>query len=139
MLVERGLALFFFLGSAAYLYGATGLAMGSLSAPKAGFLPIVVGAIALALSAFDLVKTLPAAHGEPQQTSYTKALAGVAVLAAYILALPFFGFLASTTICTFLLLKIAGARGYVVPAIISVLLAGATQFGFGTLLNLQLP
>jgi hypothetical protein len=139
MLVERGLALFFFIGSAAYLYGATGLAMGTLSAPKAGFLPTVVGVMALALSAADIVKTLRAAADGPPDTNFAKALSGVAILAMYILALPFLGFLASTTICTFVLLKIAGTRGSVVPAIISVLLAGATQFGFGTLLNLQLP
>jgi hypothetical protein len=139
MLVERGLSFLFFIGSAAYLYGATGLAMGTLAAPKAGFLPTVIGVLGVALSGFDLVRTLRHPTAEPQETSYGKSLGFAAILAAYIVALPFAGFLACTVVCTFLLLKISGARGLVVPAIISVALAAATQFGFGTLLNLQLP
>jgi hypothetical protein len=139
MLVERGLALLFFFGSAAYLFGATGLAMGTLSAPKAGFLPTVVGVLALVLSGLDLARTLYRSSASPQETDYAKALGFAAILAGYIVALSFVGFLASTIVCTFLLLKIAGVRGSVVPAGLSVGLAAAIQVGFGMLLNLQLP
>jgi NO-binding membrane sensor protein with MHYT domain len=139
MLVERGLALFFFVGSAAYLYGATGLAIGSLAMPKAGFLPTIVGALAVLISGIDLVMTLRAAPRPAGEDNFTRAAVAVVLLVTYVAALPFTGFLAATIVCTFLLLKIAGTSGYWLPALLSVVLAAIVQVGFGTLLNLQLP
>lgn len=139
MLVERGLALFFFLGSAAYLYGATGLAMGNLATPKAGFLPTIVGTLAVLISGLDVVLTLRAAPRAMEENNLAKAGIAVVILVAYVIALPFTGFLPATVVCTFLLLKIAGTAGYWLPALLSIALAGIVQVGFGTLLNLQLP
>jgi hypothetical protein len=139
MLVERGLALFFFLGSAAYLYGATGLAMGNLATPKAGFLPTIVGTLAVLISGIDVVMTLRATPRPVEENNLAKAAVAVVILIAYVVALPYAGFLPATVVCTFLLLKIGGTAGYWLPAVLSVALAGIIQIGFGTLLNLQLP
>jgi hypothetical protein len=138
-MVERGLAIFFFALSAAYLHQAADLSIGSLAAPKSGFVPWLVGLAAVLLTGINLVRTMVAASAGEVETNYGRAAAFTAAMAAYVVALPLLGFASTTVACTFLLLKISGAQGFVVPALLSGALAGGVSVGFGTLLNLPLP
>lgn len=139
MTIERGLSVFFLVVSIAYLYAATGFSFGSLASPRAGFLPQIVGGLAVLLTFIDFIGTARRAPGEQERSRLVIAAGFVGVMALYVVALPLVGFPVSTTLCTFALLKVGGTRGYIVPAIISVCLSGGVWLAFQQLLNLQLP
>lgn len=139
MTIERGLTVFFLIVSTAYLYASLGFSTGSLSAPKSGFTPQVVGMLAVFLCLVDLIATFrrSPAPGEPSRLLVAAAFIGGMVL--YVVMLPLVGFLVATIVCAFLLLKFSGVSGYLLPAAISAALSGAVWVGFGMLLNIRLP
>ena len=139
MLLDKSLALFFFLFSAVYLYTATGYSFGALSAPHAGFLPHVVGAAGIALTGINLLRVFFTSETAGYETRFVRAVFFCAGMAAYVAALPVVGFATATFALTFYLLKVSEARGWLSPLLIAAATAAGIYVGFAQLLNVPLP
>jgi len=138
---QRIVALVLFTFCVAYLYGAWKLSFGSVTAPKAGFVPILAGLGGVALGAINLARSLYAGthveNGEP--TDLKRAGAFTLGLAGYTVLLGVAGFMAATLLTALYLLKLGGMRGWLKPVLISGLLAIGLDVLFEQLLKLPLP
>ena len=106
------LAALLFIGSAVYLANAWDLSFGSWRAPRAGFLPIIVGTIGTVLAAANLVGTAlaPEIEADIGDAPWRAALFAAA-LAAFVPALALMGYVPATFAILLALLKIHGAGG----------------------------
>jgi hypothetical protein len=116
---------------------------GMLARPKAGFLPNLVGYLALFLCVLDCGfnwkrKLEP---GEKVIDKYTvlNILLVLAVTFIYIYLLGKIGYPAATTAYLFFLFKVARTRGYVLPAGLAIAVVGVFYFCFSVLLGVGLP
>jgi hypothetical protein len=139
-MIQRIVAIVLFGFCAAYTYGATHLSMGALTAPKAGFVPVIIGVCGTLLSGVLAVQSLMTpAGGLPAETHPGRALLFVAGLFGYAALLGFAGFLPATFLGTLFLLKISGVAGWPLPLIIAgggaVLLDGLFEY----VLEISLP
>jgi len=126
--------------AALYLYASLGLSFGAWSNPRAGFMPRIVGISGAALAAANLLIVIlqerqTADFGEKPM----RAVFFVLGLIAYVPALEFITFIPATGLLLLYLVKIYGAKGWVLPIGISALTAVGVFFLFSRLLQLPLP
>lgn len=139
-MVGRCLAFVFFAASAAYLYSATAFNLGTLSAPKAGFVPLLAGSGAVLLTGINFIQTWRTADGEDiGELNLPKAMLFAAGLAGYVALMGFVGFLPATLVATLFMLKVARNPGWLMPALVSAGVSAGLTVVFGTLLQVQLP
>jgi putative tricarboxylic transport membrane protein len=135
---EVALALVFAALGALWLARASGMPIWEGFAPDSGFLPLIYGALLLALSLAVLVQIARAPAPAPAG-SIRKPLVVLAALAAAVAALPFAGF----AISVFALLLFLYARVERLPLATSLLVSGATTAAlyliFRTWLGVPLP
>lgn len=141
--VQLAVALALLAGCSLYLYAATGFSFGIWSSPRAGFVPTIAGCLGVALALGNLVRVLCAAKPDEVDlgASPKRALAFLAVLAAYAALLTMLGFLVATFAATLALLIVSQGRAR--RAVLALAIAGAFAVGiwllFGSVLNLPLP
>ena len=126
--------------TAGYLFFAFGYSFGSWSNPRSGFLPRIAGVLGTGLATINLVST---AFRRPTDCDLgqmpLRALGVAAVLAAYPIGLNFIGYLASTGIVTLLLVKLFGARKWLLPLIVALVTSIGTYLLFARVLELRVP
>lgn len=143
-MVEKYLSGFFLLLCAVYCYFAMDMSFGTFAKPKSGFMPIIVGVLAVVLSAVNFYQTMKKktqTDGEGSVDAYTfrnlaVVLAGTAV---FIFLLDAVGYLIASVLYLFFLMKVTRTKGWVKPGVISLGVALGLYFCFGTLLGVALP
>lgn len=139
-MIEKIITLLFLLGSSAYLYSAQQLAFGTLSAPKSGFLPHLAGSAAVLLSLLLLVKQVRSKDtAKCEKVDWTKFIFIIIGLVFYITILSSIGYLTSTFILLFYLLKVTDTSGWVNPLLIAIISSAACYLVFGRYLAVPLP
>lgn len=138
--IELTFALVLLLGCSIYAVVASQFSFGTLSSPKAGFLPIIVGWTAVLLAFLNFVQTFIARKGlRTPATSIGKAVVFCAGLAGYVVLWPAIGFLPATFLVSLFLLKVSDVRGWFVPVVISAALPGVLFVAFSYFLQISLP
>ncbi|WP_312338678.1 tripartite tricarboxylate transporter TctB family protein [Anaerospora hongkongensis] len=139
-MIEKIITLLFLLGSSAYLYAAQQLAFGTLSSPKSGFLPHLAGSAAVLLSALLLVRQARSNKAIPcEKADWTKFIFIIIGFIFYIVVLSSIGYLLSTFILLFYLLKVTDTSGWIQPLLIAVISSAACYLVFGRYLAVPLP
>lgn len=139
-MTEKIITGFFLLGSVAYLYFAKQLTFGSLQSPHSGFLPILIGIIALVVSLLLMFKQFQ----EKTSTSsnnidWTKFIFILIGLLFYVTLFNIIGYLAATFIFLFYLFKIADTKGWVFPFTMAACSSVTFYFLFKYYLAVTLP
>jgi len=139
-MIEKIITLLFLLGSSAYLYSAQQLTFGTLSSPKSGFLPHLAGSAAVLLSLLLLVRQARSKTAIPcEKADWTKFLFIIIGFSFYIAVLSSIGYLLSTFIFLFYLLKVTDTSGWRQPLLIAVISSAACYLVFGRYLAVPLP
>ncbi len=122
--------------------------MGSANTLSARVVPISVGAMMLIAAIAVLIEQLRGKFGEPDggedidldaSTSWITVLIVIAAFLSLMFTIPLLGWPIAVTIL-FLATSLAlGAKGWIKPLIVGVMLGALTQFLFGMLLGLSLP
>lgn len=127
-----------------YSYSAVDQGVGSLTNPGAGFFPVVIGVMIVAISAVLLIQHLPKFKlhrqaGKGDGTEYIRpllyVLGGVAV---YVLLLPIVHYPVATLLLCAFLMWVCGMRRWIHVGGYSTLISLALYFAF-TYLQVSLP
>ncbi|MFV0412395.1 MAG: tripartite tricarboxylate transporter TctB family protein [Oscillospiraceae bacterium] len=125
-----------------YLAVSYTLSFGTFSAPKAGFLPRIIGWIATAITAYLFIQSM-AGKGDAKnvklEIDWKRFVLLVGALVLYILLLKPVGYLISSAAALFAVLKIAKVKGWVLPGAIAVIASAAFYIIFKTFLSIPLP
>nr|WP_249730142.1 tripartite tricarboxylate transporter TctB family protein [Chelatococcus sp. YT9] len=141
--VQLCVALALLAGCSLYLYAALGFSFGTWRSPRAGFMPTIVGFLGVALAVGNLIRVLRSVtlDGVDLGLAPVRALAFLAILAAYAAMLSRLGFLPSTFAATLALLLVGQTRAG--SKLMALVIASAFSIGawllFGRILNLPLP
>lgn len=133
---------FLLLLSLFYTVNARQYSFGRPAAPKTGFLPQLIGYCAVAVSAYLFIQSLRGKGdaGNVKLNCDGRRLAGlIGVMAAYILVFKSVGYLLSTVILLFIVMKIGRVKGWKVPAAVSVITSGCFYLIFKVFLSVPLP
>ena len=127
-----------------FMGGGVRMGLGPLNAPGPGFFPAVIGGVLSSLSA-ALFVTAARRQGPPekknfwkQEGSWAKILPSLLSLVFYLAFLDFLGYLLTTSLFIFFLLKFVGKKGWG-PSILMALIVSASSYalfrmGLGVLL-----
>lgn len=126
-----------------YLAGALLYPMGSVTNPGPGFFPLVVGIVWSILSGAVVFQRREGGAGakgknlkiSPEARRAVTLVAGVAV---FILVLPLIGYLVSSMLLTFLLMKVLGTGGLARPALYSAAWGVATYLLFIVIMKIPI-
>lgn len=137
VIVAAGLLAF----AALYLSSALGLSFGSWNNPKAGFLPRIAGILGVVLAAANLLMVVlkERSRGAGFGATPLRALFFALGLIAYVPALQWLSFIPATGILMLYLVKVYGAKGWLVPVAVSAATTGLVYVLFRFLLQLPLP
>jgi putative tricarboxylic transport membrane protein len=129
-----------------FVIGGVKMGLGPPNAPGAGFFPIVIGGIFSTLSLALLIKTAlgRTRTGEKQRfwkanDSWTKVTLVLLSLIMFMLLLEFLGYLATTIVFIFFLLKFVGKKGWSASIIMAVLVSLCSYALFKMALGVSLP
>ena len=120
----------------------------SASGIGAGFMPIVVGSLLLALSVALAVQLARGRHGEPEQaegdvdvsrTHWVALAIAAAGLLFFLFTVEPLGFIPATTVMFFLISLAMGSRRYLIALVIALVTACIIFFSFTKLLSIDLP
>lgn len=122
------------------------MGLGPLNAPGAGFFPAVIGGIFSALSVALLITTAlgKIRAGEKQRfwkekKSWVKISRALLSLIFYMIFLEFFGYIITTMIFVFFLLKFVGKKGWMISIVMAVLVSLGSYALFKMALGVSLP
>ena len=125
--------------------GGLKMGLGPLNAPGPGFFPAVIGGILSSLSAALLV-TASRSKASPargsfwkQKGSWVKILPSLLSLLFYLAFLDFLGYLLTTSLFIFFLLKFVGKKGWGASILIAVIVAAGSYAMFRMGLGVLLP
>ena len=139
-MAEKLLSVFFLVISFGYVYYAGNLSFGNFMAPKAGFLPLIAGSIAICLALTIVIKSWPVKDtGNTGNVNWRKLIFIIIGLAAYIILITVVGYLTATFIILFYLLKITETPGWLAPGLYSAGIALSFYFVLEKLLGSKLP
>ncbi|MBP2629566.1 MAG: hypothetical protein H6Q70_194 [Firmicutes bacterium] len=139
-MTEKIITGLFLLGSVAYLYFAGQLTFGSLQSPHSGFLPILVGIIALVVSILIMFKQLQTkTSSSSNSVDWTKFIFILIGLLFYITVFNIIGYLTTTFIFLFYLFKIADTTGWFLPFTMAACSSTAFYLLFKYYLAVTLP
>lgn len=138
------IAIFFLVLSMIYTDDAFSLAFGSIMAPKAGFMPVIAGSIAIMLALVLIISALfrkgCKETGNANADSNGRKLIFLIIgLLVYLIIFHFLGYRAATFISLFYLLKVTETAGWVYPCFFSAGIAVSFYFLFSELLGTNLP
>jgi hypothetical protein len=131
-----------FLLSLTYFLFARSLKFGSLSAPKVGFMPQLIGGVAVVVSGVLFVEALMGKGDKKEvklDTDMKSLVLVILSIAAYILTLDILGYLVSSSLLLLAIFTIGGVKGWVRRIIISLISSGAFYVIFKVLLDIPLP
>ena len=136
-MVETRITGFFLIISIIYTYNACSLSFGSLMAPKAGFLPVISGSLAVAVT---LVQLMLCMRNKSEGCIHLRKLVFIIIgMIVYILLLKLAGYVFAVFISLLYLLKMTETEGWVFPCLFSVGTAVGFYVLFGILLGSNLP
>lgn len=133
---------FLLLLSLFYTVNARQYSFGRPTAPKTGFLPQLVGYCAVAVSAYLFIQSLRGKGdaGNVKLNCDSRRLVGlIGAMAGYILVFKSAGYLFSTVVLLFIVMKIGRVKGWKVPAAVSVITSFGFYLIFKVLLSVPLP
>ena len=129
-----------FLVSLVYLLQAKDLRFGTLTSPGVGFLPMIAGTGAAILSLIVFLSGLrKRVQGKDSPVEWKKLGLFLAGLILYVPALETIGYALSTFALMLYLLKVSGAKGWVVPVLVGAGVSFGIYYGFTSLLGVPLP
>ncbi len=119
------------------------LGLGSVRQPGAGLFPFVAGVIILAADAVLIVASLRARADAPQfpfgRVAFGRIAALIAVMAGWILAMPYLGYVVVTFLGVCALARLFGLTGWRQPLLLAAFTALTVYVMFDWLLFLDLP
>jgi hypothetical protein len=127
-----------------YLYFVRQMDVGTVLEPGPGFMPAVVGIMALGTSFLIFLGSLKRPAGEkplkeaPNEGKWRLAVL-VAAIAAFIPLFNILGSIVSIFVIVFLLNRILGAKGWLQPLVLALICAAATWGVFVLALDVPLP
>ncbi|OAM72990.1 tripartite tricarboxylate transporter TctB family protein [Devosia elaeis] len=143
--IEKAVAGLILVACAFYCFHALGLNFGSLSNPRSGFMPSVIGVSATVLAAVNLVLTLRkhrmAEADEVALDRYTalNLLMALAGTIAFLVLLDLAGYVVASALYLLFLTKLTRSPGWLVPMAVSIGATGFFYFCFVMLLGVTLP
>lgn len=143
--VEKAIAGLILLACAFYCFHALNLNFGSLSNPRSGFLPSVIGVAGTVLAAVNLVLTLrkhrtaDAEEGALDRYTALNLLLALAGTIAFLILLDVAGYFVASALYLLFLTKLTRSPGWLVPVAVSLGATGFFYFCFVTLLGVTLP
>ncbi|WP_338823353.1 hypothetical protein MHOCP_15700 [Moorella humiferrea] len=146
-MIEIGMAIFFVILSVIYTVFARDYSFGTFYAPKAGFMPIIVGTTATILAIINLfMTTAKYRHRQTKErevllTRYQikKIFLYSLGLVIYVVLLKTVGFLTATFLATLYLIKVAGGKNWRLPIIVAIGVSVGFYSIFQYLLRVMLP
>lgn len=118
------------------------LPFGSFQKPKAGFIPTVFSVLWVFFGAISFVVELFKEDKVPsklENINWVRFILYVVDCLLYMLFLKVGGFIFSTAICLYLLIKISGLKGQIKPILVSVIFSVGFWAIFTFAMNVKLP
>jgi putative tricarboxylic transport membrane protein len=135
----------FFIGLG-FIAGGIKMGLGPLNAPGAGFFPAAIGGIFSILSlALLIAASLGKNHGEEKkpfwkgEKSWVKVSLALLALVFYLIFLDYLGYLLTTVLFMFFLLRFVGKKGWTVSICTAVLVSLGSYALFRIALGVPLP
>ncbi len=129
-----------------FVAGGVRMGLGPLNAPAAGFFPVVIGGIFSLLSGALFVKASLGKSPNPEKTnfwkeerSWVRVSYSLLALVFYLASLNYLGYIPTTTLFLFFLLKIVGKKGWKISILLAVVLALGSYALFRMGLGVSLP
>lgn len=139
-MTENAISIFFLLFSCIYAFYARELSFGTVEAPKAGFLPMLAGSVAVLLSAVVVAGRVVQKQCEEKAPINWRKLIFVAIgLVVYLILLQISGYAPATFIIMFYLLKVNDTAGWIYPCAIAAGSAIGFYLIFQRFLGTNLP
>jgi len=127
----------FLVMSVIYTYNACSLSFGSVMAPKAGFLPVITGFLAVVLTLAQLMLCM---RKRSEGCIHLRKLVFIIIgIIVYVLLLKLVGYVFAVFISLLYLLKVTETEGWVFPCLFSAGTAVGFYVLFGILLGSNLP
>lgn len=130
----------------AFVAGGVRMGLGPLNAPGSGFLPVLIGGILSALSLGLLIKAVLVKEAAAERRrfwkekdSWVKVSCVVGALIFYMAALEFLGYVATTVLFIFFLLKVVGKKSWLLSLTMAVLVSLGSYALFKMALGVYLP
>jgi putative tricarboxylic transport membrane protein len=127
-----------------YTYSASEQGIGSLTQPGAGFFPVIIGLLIIAISVILLVQNLPRwretlSKRDASGTEYLRPMILVLVgVAGYIVLLPVVHYPVATLVLCGYLMRLCGMKRWIHTGVFSAVISLSLYFGF-TYLQVTLP
>jgi putative tricarboxylic transport membrane protein len=135
----------FFIGLG-FIVGGLEMGLGPLNTPGAGFFPAVIGGIFSILSLALLITASLGKNDREEKVrfwkgekSWVKVSLALLALVFYLIFLDYLGYILTTVLFLFLLLKFVGKKGWAVSLCTAVLLSLGSYALFRTVLGVPLP
>ena len=129
-----------------FVAGGVKMGLGPLNAPGVGFFPTVIGGIFSALSLALLITTI---FGKNQamekqrfwkeKNSWVKVSLALLSLILYMILLEFLGYIATSAIFIFFLLKFVGKKSWLISIVMAVLVSLGSYALFKMAMGVSLP
>jgi putative tricarboxylic transport membrane protein len=133
---------FLFSLSTVYLIFAKQLTFGSASYPKGGFVPQVAGWLAVFVSGYLFVQSLRGkgdSKDVKMETDWGRLALLIISIIIYIIILRPVGYIISTILVLYAVLKIGGVKGWKLPGILSLCTSVVFYLIFNVALSVPLP
>ena len=129
-----------------FLIGGFKMGLGPIQSPDAGYFPALIGGVLALLSLVLLINTAlergPISERQPfwkEKDSWVKVSLVVGSLIFYMAFLEFLGYIATTILFIFFLLKFVGKKSWVVSITMGLLVSLASYALFKVALGVYLP
>ncbi|MGD9920808.1 MAG: tripartite tricarboxylate transporter TctB family protein [Pseudorhodoplanes sp.] len=130
------------IAAVAFSAAAITMPMGTITAPGPGLVPLLLS-VATAIAAGSALWTSFRGRSEESTTEDSprpfKAMIICAILAGAIFAFERIGFLATSFLCVFILLKFVERKSWAVSIIVPAILSGGSYLALTHLLRMNLP
>ena len=118
------------------------LEIGTFAKPKTGFAPTVFSVALIVFALINVIVEFVKPVKVPEKlkdVNWKKWALYLVICTVYVIIIAFLGFLISTLICLFFMLKISGQKGWIKPAIITLIFSFALWGIFYFALGIPLP
>ena len=125
-----------------YTYFAREYSFGTPTAPKTGFMPQLVGYCAIVVSAYLFVRSLTGkgdAKNVKLNCDFKRLSLLILSMAVYIFVFESMGYLVSTVLLLFVVMKIGRVEGWKIPVAVSLITAAFFYTVFKIFLSVPLP
>jgi hypothetical protein len=142
MLENRSVSALIMIAAVAFAAAAITMPMGTITAPGPGLVPLLLS-VATAIAAGSALWT--SFRGQSIESTAKdsprpfKAMVICAILAGAILAFERIGFLATSFLCVFILLKFVERKSWALSIIVPAILSGGSYLALTHLLRMNLP